>query len=73
MESKKVFKSRRRYKVDLVRVPKVEAQKNSRSSPVRNPRPVRTKNDAQVTYEVGFGRSIYGWKQNLIMLPMELV
>jgi hypothetical protein len=43
------------------------------SSPVRSPRPMRTKNDAQVIYEVGFGRSLYGWKQNFITLPMELV
>jgi hypothetical protein len=50
------YKPRRRSKVDPVRVPKVEAQKNSSSSPVRSPGPVHTKNDAQVTYEVGFGR-----------------
>jgi hypothetical protein len=34
---------------------------------------VRNKTDAQVAYGVGFGRSIYGWKQNFIKLPMVSV
>jgi hypothetical protein len=34
---------------------------------------VHNKTDAQVTYRVGFGRSIYGWKQNFIKLPMAPV
>jgi hypothetical protein len=69
----KVSKSRRRSKVDPVRVPEVEAKSNASSSPVRNPGAVRNKTDAQVAYGVGFGRSIYGWKQNFIKLPIALV
>jgi hypothetical protein len=66
-------KSRRRSKVDLVRVPGVEAKSNLSSGPVRSPRAVHNKTDAQVAYEVGFGRSIYGWKHNFIDLPMAPV
>jgi hypothetical protein len=50
--------------IDPVRVPEVEAKSNSSSSPVRGPGVVRNKTDAQVAYGVGFGRSIYGWKNN---------
>jgi hypothetical protein len=66
-------KSRRRSKVDPVRVPEVETKSNSSSSPVRSPGVVRKKMDAQVAYGVGFGRSISGWKHNFIELPMALV
>jgi hypothetical protein len=69
----RVSKSRRRSRVDPVRVPEVEAKSNSSSSLVWSPGAVRNKTDAQVTYRVGFGRSIYGWKQNFIDLPMALV
>jgi hypothetical protein len=65
-------KSRRRSKVDLVRVPEVEAKSNLSSGPVRSPGVVRNKTDTQVAYGVGFGRSIY-WKHNFIELPMALV
>jgi hypothetical protein len=65
--------SRRRSKVDPVRVPKVEAKSNSSSSPVQSPGAVRNKTDAQDAYGVGFGRSIYGWKQNFIKLLMAPV
>jgi hypothetical protein len=51
----------------------VEAKSNLNSGPVRSPGAVRNKMDAQVAYGVGFGRSIYGWKHNLIELPMALV
>jgi hypothetical protein len=51
----------------------VEAKSNSSSSPVRSLGAVRNKTDAQVAYGVGFGRSIYGWKQNFIKLPMAPV
>jgi hypothetical protein len=64
---------KRRHKVNPVRVPMVEAQSNSISSPVRSPRVVRNKTDAKVTYKVSFGQSIYGWKNNFIDLPMALV
>jgi hypothetical protein len=56
-----------------VRVPEVQAKSNSSSSPVRSPGEVRNKTDAQVAYKVGFGRSIYGGKQNFIKLPMAPV
>jgi hypothetical protein len=69
----RVSKSRRRSKVDPVRVPEVEAKSNSSSSTVRSPGAVHNKLDAQVAYGVGFGRSIYGWMQNCIELPMALV
>jgi hypothetical protein len=69
----RVSKSTRRFKVDPVRVPEVEAKSNSSSSPVRSPGAVRNKTEAQVAYGLGFGRSIYGWKQNFIELPMALV
>jgi hypothetical protein len=69
----RVSKSTRRSKIDLVRVPEVEAKSNSSSSPVRSPGAVRNKTDAQVAYGVGFVRSIYGWKQNFIELPMAPV
>jgi hypothetical protein len=59
--------------VDPVQVPEVEAKSNSSSSLVRSPGAVRNKTDAQVAYGVGFGRSIYGWKQNFIELPMAPV
>jgi hypothetical protein len=51
----------------------VEAKSNSSLSPVRSPGAVRNKTEAQVTYGVGFGRSIYGWKKNFIELPMAVV
>jgi hypothetical protein len=69
----RVSKSRRRTKVDPVRVPEVEAESNSSSSPIRSPGAVRNKTDARVAYGVGFGRSIYGWKQNFIEIPMASV
>jgi hypothetical protein len=69
----KVSKSRKRSKVDPVRVPEVEAKSNSSPSPARSTGAVRNKTDAQVAYGVGFGRSIYGWKQNFIKLPMAPV
>ena len=66
-------KSRRRPKAHPVRVPKLEAQNNSSSSPPRNLGAARTKNDAQIAYGVRFGRSIYGWKDNFKELPMAPV
>ena len=32
-----------------------------------------TKNDVQVAYSVRFGRSLYGWKDNFMELPMAPV
>jgi hypothetical protein len=44
----------------------------STSSPPRSLGAVYLKLDAQASYGVGFGRSIYGWNQNFIRLPMAL-
>ena len=66
-------KSRRRPEANSVRVPEVEAQNNSSSSPSRSLGAARTKKDAQVAYGVRFGRSLYGWKDNFMELPMEPV
>ena len=52
---------------------KMEAQTNSTSFQFRTPGTARTKMDAQVAYGVGFGRSLYGWKDNFKTLPMVLV
>jgi hypothetical protein len=46
---------------------------NSTSIPTRIPEPYFTKTDALAIYGVGFGRSIYGWNQNFIDLPMAPV
>ena len=51
----------------------LEAQTTSTSSPFRIPGTTRTKTDAQIAYGVGFGRTLYGWKDNSKMLPMPLV
>jgi hypothetical protein len=68
-----VSKSRRRLNANSVRVAKVEAQRNTSSSPPRSPEAARTKNNAQVAYGVRFARSLYGWKENFVELPMERV
>jgi hypothetical protein len=68
-----VSQSTRRFKAHPVRVPKVETQINSTSFQFRTPGTAHRKTDAQVSYGVGFGRSIYGWKQNFIELPMAPV
>jgi hypothetical protein len=52
---------------------KMEAQTGSTSFQFRTPGTARTKTDAQVAYGVGFGCSLYGWKDNFKKLPMELV
>lgn len=51
----------------------VEVQIKSTSSPSRSPGAVFLKSNAQAAYEVGFGRFIYGWKDNLINFPMALI
>jgi hypothetical protein len=52
---------------------KVEAYTNSTSFQFQTPGTACRKTDAQVAYGVGFRRSIYGWKQNFIELPMAPV
>lgn len=51
----------------------MEAQTDSISFLFRTPETARTKTDAQVAYGVGFGRTIYGWKDNFKTLPMAPV
>jgi hypothetical protein len=45
---------------------------NSTSIPPRIAEPYFTKTDTLATYRVRFGRSIYGWNQNFIELPMAV-
>jgi hypothetical protein len=52
---------------------KLETQSKSTSSPPRSPGAVWLKLEAQATYGVGFGCSIYGWNHNFIRLPMALL
>ena len=66
-------KLRRGPEANSVRVPKVEAQSNSSSSPSQSSGAARTKNNAQVAYGVCFGRSLCGWKDNFMELPMGAV
>ena len=51
----------------------MEAQTDSSSFQFRIPGTARNKMDAQVAYGVGFGRSLYGWKDNFEELPMAPV
>jgi hypothetical protein len=51
----------------------MEAQTGSTSFQFRTPGTARTKTDAHVAYGVGFGCSLYGWKDNFKKLPMEPV
>ena len=51
----------------------MEAQTDSTSFQFRTPGTARTKTDTQLAYGVGFGRSLYGWKDNFKTLPMALV
>jgi hypothetical protein len=52
---------------------KMEVQTGSTSFQFRTPGTARTKTDAHVAYGVGFGCSLYGWKDNFKKLPMEPV
>jgi hypothetical protein len=49
----------------------MEAQTSSTSFQFRTPEIAHTKTDAHVAYGVGFGCSLYGWKDNFKKLPME--
>ena len=64
---KKVEERRKNVHIEL------EAQSNSSSSLSRNPGPGRTKNDIQVAYGLGFGRSTYPRKANEIIFPIQPV
>jgi hypothetical protein len=51
----------------------MEPQIGSTSFQFRTPGIARTKMGAHVAYGVGFGCSLYGWKDNFKKLPMEQV
>ena len=51
----------------------VEAQSSSSSSTVRAPGPVYLKLVTQDAFGLCFRRSIYGWKDNLIRKPIQVV
>ena len=51
----------------------LEAQTTSTSSLFRTSGTARTKMDAQIAYGVGFGCTLYDWKDNSKTLPMALV
>ena len=51
----------------------LEVQSKSSSSLLPSPGAAHTKINAQAAYGVRLGCSLYGWKDNLKELPMELV
>jgi hypothetical protein len=51
----------------------MEAQTGSTPFQFRTPGTTRTKTDAHIAYGVGFGCSLYGWKDNFKKFPMKLV
>jgi len=57
----------------LIRLESPRWRSNSSSSPPRCLGSACTKNDAQAVYGVRFGRSLYGWKDNLKELPIAPV
>jgi hypothetical protein len=52
---------------------KLESQSKSSWNPIRIPGTVVTKIITQITHQLRFGRSLYGWKDKRINFPMELV
>ena len=50
--------------------PRWRPQTDSTSFQFRTPGTARTKTDTQVAYGVGFGHSLYGWKDNFKKIPM---
>jgi hypothetical protein len=52
---------------------KLESQSKSTWNPSQIPGTVGTKIIAQITYQLRFERSLYGWKDKRINFPMELV
>jgi len=53
--------------------PRWRPQTDSTSFQFRTPGIARTKTDAQVAYRLGFGCTLYGWKDNFKMVTMALV
>jgi hypothetical protein len=52
---------------------KMDAQIKSTSSPPQSPGAISAKSDAQAAYGLGFGRSLYAWKDQKITFLMEPV
>jgi hypothetical protein len=52
---------------------KLESQSKLNWNPIQIPGAVGTKIIAQITYQLHFGCSLYGWKAKRINFPMELV
>jgi hypothetical protein len=52
---------------------KLESQSKSSWNPIRIPGTVGTKIVTQITYQLCFGSSLYGWKAKRINFSMELV
>jgi hypothetical protein len=52
---------------------KLECQSKSSRNPIWIPGIVHTKIVVQITYQLRFGRSLYGWKNKRINFLMELV
>jgi len=69
----RVSKSRRRPEANSVWVPEVQAQSNSSSRPSRRPGPVCLKLVTQDASGLHFQWSTYGWKDNLIRKPIQVV
>jgi hypothetical protein len=70
---KEGLKERRGGAKEQQRQAKLESQSKSSWNPIRIPGTVCTKIVAQITYQLRFGRSLYGWKDKRINFPMELV
>jgi hypothetical protein len=52
---------------------KLESQSKLSWNPIRIPGTVGTKIITQITYQLHFGCSLYGWKAKRINFPIELV
>jgi hypothetical protein len=52
---------------------KLEFQSKSRWNPIQITGTVGTKIVTQITYQLHFGRSLYGWKAKRINFPMKPV
>jgi hypothetical protein len=74
-EDKEGLKERRGGAKEQQRRPKAKLESQSKSSwnPIRIPGTVNTKIVTQITYQLCFGRSLYGLKAKRINFLMELV
>jgi hypothetical protein len=73
-ENKEGLKERRGGAKEQQRRPsQVGVQSKSSWNPIRIPGTIGTKIVAQITYQLRFERSLYGWKAKRINFPMEPV